>query len=279
MKYDGCTTANSPRGLSLIELLIAIGILGVTMMLIAAAFPAGVAMSIAVSDETTAGAVFQDAMSVIRDNYKISRIPGPDLPSGTYTVIPDEYLSWDSSIPGYNLPATGLGRRKREYEIAGQSSTFSWSALIRRESATTSPMGNLCHVIIIVSRQPTGNPNFLDEARANSVIPELRSVPCISSDPTVRTIEVDSSVDPLELVPLTHFERVPSAGYIIDSTAGTAYLIISRNNNDTVTLLTQSPAGVNHDFWLIPGPYDSVGGNYGRVSPAIRIFQTTLYWP
>ncbi|MBA7553771.1 hypothetical protein ES705_46370 [subsurface metagenome] len=46
-------------GLSLVELLIAIGILGVGMVLIGAAFPAGVAMSIAVSDETTSQAVFQ----------------------------------------------------------------------------------------------------------------------------------------------------------------------------------------------------------------------------
>ena len=92
-------------GLSLIEILIAIGILAVTMMLIAAAFPAGVAMSIAVSDETTAGAVFQDALSIIRDNYSVSEITDwlisnptdPPLPGTTdYSLISNLYLGQDS---------------------------------------------------------------------------------------------------------------------------------------------------------------------------------------
>ena len=57
-----CDKRSFACGLSLVEILIAIGIMGVTMALIGAAFPAGVMRSIAVSDETTSQAVFQKAV-------------------------------------------------------------------------------------------------------------------------------------------------------------------------------------------------------------------------
>ena len=270
------------KGLSLIEIMIAIGILAVSMMLIAAAFPAGVAMSIAVSDETTSQSVFQEALSVIRDNYKISVIPVANRPTDTYTVIPDNYLSWNGSAY--------VGEwQDRQY---GDNGIFSWSALIRR-SATAGPMGNLCHVIVVVSRQPSGGPRFVpdptvggdeDDEATWTGIPELKRVLCTDSDTTARTITVDPGNDSLEPDDLPYFARMPNTGYMIDGDTGIPYSIISRNEgtNNTVTLLTTPPDDIDTDpdpryFWIIPGEYD--GTNYGRVSPAVRVFQATLYLP
>lgn len=249
-------------GLSLVELLIAIGILAVSMMLIAAAFPAGVAMSIAVSDETTSQSVFQEAVAVIRDNYSVSAPPTGTLTTTEYNVIPDADVG-------------GLANRQ-----FGTSGLFAWSALIKRIPGSA-PMGNLCRVIVVVSRKPLGNPDYINEDYSTSGLPELRSVLCVDSTPTARTIEVDTTADASEPDPsTTPFDRVPSADYMIDGQTGIAYSIISRNDDDnTVTLLTTppDPADVNHDFWVIPGEHD--GSDYGRVSPAIRVFQTTLYLP
>ena len=181
MRYEPPRNGNRAKGLSLVELLIAIGIMGVTMLLIGGAFPAGVAMSIAVSDEATSQAVFQKALTVIRDNYKISEIPVTGRPDSTHAVIPDDYLSWNGS--SYDLPATGLGRDNRVYEIAGQPSNFSWSAMIRLADPTATagvgPMGNLCQVVVVVSRRPSANATFM---------PNLQSVTCTDSSDTGRTL-------------------------------------------------------------------------------------------
>ena len=250
-------------GLSLIELLIAIGIMGVSMMLIAAAFPAGVAMSIAVSDETTAQAVFQEALSQIKDQVVRSEIT-PDA-SNNLVLLPDS---------AFTDPAADEARK------FDQGGIFSWAALIRPfDDTANGPKGKLCQVVIVVSRKPSGSADFKDGSGATGPIPELRSVPCINSDPNARTITVDSGVDPSES-PLTYFQRVPSETYMIDGQTGITYTTISRNDDETVTVLSEPPDDVNtdpRDFWLIPGPYD--GSDYGLSSPGIRVFQAMLYLP
>ena len=274
MSYEPPRNANRAKGLSLVELLIAIGIMGVTMLLIGAAFPAGVAMSIAVSDEATSQAVFQKALTVIRDNYSISKITVDfgvaELPgSGNYILIKDAYLGKDGT--GNYDAAEGLANRK-----FATNSTFSWSAMIRRMS-TTGPRGNLCQVVIVVSRRPNTSPSFDVEGGGTSTLPELRSVTCTGSSVltapppppvTAKTLIIDS----------TDFSLVPNGGYIIDETTGTAYIIVSRNNNDdTATLLSEPPLDTDltsgRNFWVIPGP------NSGLNSPSIRVFQAMLYLP
>ncbi len=256
-------------GLSLVELLIAIGILGVAMTLIGAAFPAGVAMSIAVSDETTAQSVFQQAVGVIRDNYSVAKITndsgaGELAPDTEYDVVKDDYLGINSS--GVYDAEEGVSNRKYEFE-EDKESNFSWSVLMRRMAAS-GPMGNLCQVVIVVSRRPSGSPNFImDDGGGDSELPELRRVNCTASDEPARTLDINDGL-------------VPNSGYIIDATTGTAYIIVSRDNNKVVTLgkpPSNADIGGNRDFWLVPGPYD--GSNYGRKSPAIRVFQALLYLP
>ena len=248
-------------GLSLIELLIAIGIMGVSMMLIAAAFPAGVAMSIAVSDETTAQAVFQEALSEIKDQVVRSEIT-PDA-SNNLVLLPDGAFS-DSD-------------EARKFDEGG---LFSWAALIRPVEDDGVPairlMETLCQVIIVVSRKPSGSQKFEDETGTDGiVIPELRSVYCNDSNTSTRTITVDAN-----------FNLVPNNCYLIDGKTGITYLIISRNEGavNTVTVLSEPPDDVNSDprnFWLVPGPYEGSGASrtYGLSSPAIRLFQAMLYLP
>ena len=253
MKYAVETTARFAKGLSLIEIMIAIGILAVSMMLIAAAFPAGVAMSIAVSDETTSQAVFEEAISVIQDEYSVSKPPTGTLNNTEYKVISDDDIG---------------GSENRKF---GTTEIFSWSALIRQMEAT-GPMGNLCQVIIVVSRQPSGSLSFDNNGSGTSTIPELCSVNCTgTADERMLTI-ADAG----------EFDSVPSAGYIIDSQTGAIYSIISRNEgppSDTVTLLTALPNDISpgRDFWVVPGPYD--GSYYSQSSPAVRVFNAMLYLP
>ena len=279
------TNLHSARGLTLVELLVAIGIMGISMMLIAAAFPAGVAMSVAVSDETTAQAVFQHALGVIRDKYSAARIndwaarpendQAPMLPGAYYEAIPDLYLGLDSG----GAWDADEGRANRVYQaIAGRNSLFSWTGLIRR-AGSSGPMGNLFHVVIIVSRRPgTGGqfvPNFPNDAEAMGVrsdIPELRSLWCVGSDAGARILTIDGADSHL----------LSSNGYIIDSETGQAYLITGVDGN-RVTVLSVPPepgeisSGDPRVFWIIPGPFES--GKYGRHSPAVRVFEAMLYLP
>ena len=256
----------SAAGLSLVELLIAIGILGVTMMLIGAAFPAGVMMSIAVSDETTGQSVFQQAVGVIRDNYsvgeaeawKTGHASAPDPPgSSEYGLVGDVYLGKDAS-DDYD-PDEGEDNRIYEFE-EDQESNFSWSVLMKR-MGTSGPMGNLCQLVVVVSRRPSGSPSFNKQGGGTSALPELRSVNCTGSEPDARTLTIG-----------TGSSLVPNDGYIIDGTTGTAYIIVSRDNNTVVTLGTP-PSGAAGDFWVVPGP------NNGPKPPAIRVFQVMLYLP
>lgn len=250
-------------GLSLIELLIAIGIMGVSMMLIAAAFPAGVAMSIAVSDETTAQAVFQKAMAEIRDQVVRSEIT-PDA-SNNLVLLPDS---------AFSDPAADEARK---FDQAG---LFSWAALIRPfDDTANGPKGKLCQVVIVVSRKPSGSAKFEDETGTDGiVIPELRSVHCDDSNTSTRTIKLASTAN---------FDLVGPDSYIIDGQTGIAYAILSRNedgSDNTVTVLSEPPDDVNSDprnFWVVPGPYEGSGPSrsYGLSSPGIRVFQAMLYLP
>ena len=246
-------------GLSLVELLIAIGIMGVTMVLIGAAFPAGVAMSIAVSDETTSQAVFQKALTVIRDNYSLTDGAGPPG-TAQYDVIADLYLGKD----GTSVYNADVGLANRVYEIAGQPSNFSWSAMIRRMAAGANPgpMGNLCQVVVVASRQ-----KYKENAADNPILPELQSVDCTAVSTSARTMTMNGSV--------------PNGGYIIDEATGTAYIIVSRNEapvgdpvGDTVTVLSEPPSNApGKTFWMVPGPSNN------SKSPSIRVFQAMLYLP
>ncbi len=286
--------SNYPKGLSLVELLIAIGILGVVMMLIAAAFPAGVAMSVAVSDDTTAQNVFQKGLGVVRDNYSIADVSDwlalnptdPDLPSDAeYSVVSDLYLGKDG---GYDETE---GEDNRQY---GNSGMFSWSLLMTRAD-NAGPMGNLCQAVVVISRKGLGGGRYVpdptvdgdeDDDTTWSEIPELRRVVCTGSNPDARTLTIH----------VDDFELVPSNGYIIDGETGIAYHIISRNpgDPDTVTVFSVPPddddikngpdvestdgdTGQGRYFWVIPGEYAS--GRYGRRSPAVRLFQTAMYLP
>ncbi|MBA7556854.1 hypothetical protein ES705_49577 [subsurface metagenome] len=131
----------------------------------------------------------------------------------------------------------------------------------------------------MVSRRPSGSPNFKDDGNNDSTLPELRSVVC--DDSSVSATSPPTTAKTLT-IRTSDFGLVPNGGYIVDSVTGTAYIIISRNdNNDTVTLLTEPPLDSDissgRDFWVIPGPES--GGNYGPKSPAIRVFQAMLYLP
>src|SRR3989337_231398 len=118
------------------------------MILIAAAFPAGVAMSIAISDETTAQAVFQEALAVIRDNYSVVKIPPANLaPTSNYDLIPNQYLGQDA---GSYVEARGADNRRFD-----ENGLFSWSVLMKRMQSS-GPMGNLFQVVVVVSRKPSG---------------------------------------------------------------------------------------------------------------------------
>ncbi len=235
-------------GLSLVELLIAIGILGVTMMLIGAAFPAGVAMSIAVSDETTSQAVFQKALAEIKANLSSS---------GIAAVAPNPL-----TVVDYNV----LGTTEEEILESRQltdTSPFSWAALVRPlDDSNTGPMGNLCQVVVVVSRQ-----KIKKDTSGNVLLPDLQSVNCTGSEPDARTLTIG-----------TGSSMVPNGGYIIDETTGTAYIIVSWDEGSKkVMTLSTPPSGATGNFWVVPGPYD--GTNYGRKSPAIRVFQAMLYLP
>ena len=73
---------------------------------------------------------------------------------------------------------------------------------------------------------------------------------------------------------------MPSNGYIIDSETGQPYLITGLDY-DQVTVLSEPPGITPPDrrlFWVVPGPYEG-GGNYGRRSPAVAVFEATLYLP
>ena len=139
------------------------------------------------------------------------------------------------------------------------NSSFSWSALVRR-MGTAGPMGNLCQVVVVVSRQ-----KIEKDSGGNVVLPNLQSVNCTVSDPDARTLTVSGSV--------------PNGGYIIDETTGTAYIIVSRNEGPPVTVVTLSTPpnnadiGGSRDFWVIPGT------NNSPKSPSIRVFQALLYLP
>jgi hypothetical protein len=216
-------------------------------------------MSIAISDETTSQSVFQDAVGVIRDNYSVAAPPTGPLTNTEYNLIPDGDLDKSGNA------ADGLKNRK--FDTTG---VFSWSALIR-QIGTTGPSGNLCQVIVVVSRQPSGSPDFV----GSSTIPELCSVNCTASDDDARTITIKTS----------DFDLVPNSGYIIDGETGITYSIISRNDgvSKTVTLLTEGPSNADiagdRDFWVVPGPQDGSSGGYGLSSPAVRVFQTMVYLP
>lgn len=297
MKEHLPTRADWAGGLTLVEILIAIGIMGIAMMLIAAAFPAGVAMSVAVSEETTSEMVFQQALGVIREKYSATKIdaytrdPGNDQPRplprlDNYDQLPDLYLGLNKqntwlTTESFRSAGEANGRDNRIYRFDGTTaSAFSWSAIIRR-MGNSGPMGNLFHVVVVVSRRPARVssfvPNFPDDAETMGIrsgIPELRWVWCVGSDAGARTLTVHSGDRHL----------LTSNGYIIDEETGQVYLITGVDD-EQITVLSEPPeygeisSTDPRVFWVVPGPYDDSRSRYGRHSPAVGVFEAMLYLP
>jgi prepilin-type N-terminal cleavage/methylation domain-containing protein len=224
---------------SLMEVLIAVGVLAVGMLFIASVFPAGLYWTTITTERTIAPIAAEDAFATI----KLYGINIPVLSSTSQTQIESVSSIYSGE---YGYPSYGGIETKKYW----------WSAICRK----VDPL-DPCNVqiTIFVSRKVgsgTQYPNTIDPNRPVAV---KIAVALVGSD-----LQITSAVD----------RTLINDGYtVVDDSKGDIYRVLERYRlpNDNIIRLDKNWQGASTgSVWVIPPP---VGG--GR-SPCIAVYQKMM---
>ena len=225
------------RGFSIVEVLMAVGVLAVGMLFVAGVFPVGIYFATISAERTTAAVVADEAFAKIK-LYGID-IDDPNLVS-EWCVDFNDVAAETIAEREYLYPSTGIKGEKQ----------YCWSAICRDADASNS---GLVQVTVFVSRKTS----------AGSVYP--------------KAVKVDvTGVDGGNELKITGDKTYINDGSrIVDDNMGIIYRVLERYaSNDEVILLDKR--WVDDDgngagsMWVVPPP---VGG--GRY-PCIAVYQRAI---
>jgi prepilin-type N-terminal cleavage/methylation domain-containing protein len=163
MKFEIVNSKLRP-GFSLVEVLMAIGILTIALVMVGTSFPVGVAMTTNVAERTIAAVVADEAFAKMRI-YNIN------LNSGNWTkpVVPIPFSSGQTTQQKWlpytevvlnPIPATEFAYPSDPAMIAKNESVYYWSALCRRELDSAGNPTRQVRVVVFVSRKAGINTRF-----------------------------------------------------------------------------------------------------------------------
>ena len=227
-------------GFSLIEILLAIGTLGIGMLFIAGTFLTGIHFSTIATERTTAAVAADEAFAKIRlYGINLANLAADQLES------PETLRSIDPNEFAY--PSVDIDVSQRQYY---------WSALCRR--ANSNPVSRLVQVTVFVSRKTSSA--ALYRGGAGRPIPMKVAISGAGGNNLLTITEPDK-------------KTWINDGYtIVDNETGQMYRVVERTADqpDMIRLdrpWQGSPAG---SVWVVPPP---TGG--GR-RPNIAIYQKVI---
>jgi prepilin-type N-terminal cleavage/methylation domain-containing protein len=238
-------------GFSLIEVLIAIMVLGIGLLMIAAIFPVGGNWTRQSTEETVAQSIAHTAVSLIQRRYGQTGDGAMALASAS-----DQALSTLIALPGL----TDFPAAERCYQFGsatpfpaqtpGQCAYF-WTALVHKPAAEAGE-GRSLDLYILVFHKGAVEQIF---SAAATELPGIRA----SGDGFVPTVTA---------VPVTQANPVRPGEYALGEQSGTIYRRIVNSNAQADF---QPQIGMKDSRLLIAPPADGTA-----VSPLVYVYQTTL---
>lgn len=281
------------RGFSLLEVLLAMFILGIGLVMVATIFPVGANWTRQASEDSVAQTVALNAVSVIKDAYSSTGINSTSLasstsPQGTAT-------SSVVAIPGL----TNLSISQRCYRYGNDTPfpvsnpivcTYYWTALIRpvpvaTGQATTGP-GRAYDLYILVFRKGDANHTFTPSGKLfdsnNAAFLNYSSgdeVTVVRDPPGAVTnfTGYDGKYEPTVIhhaysagtSAVNGTDAIPPIGYIgIGTTSGTVFRQVYDYKNNVAA---PRPATAGNEDVIFAPPADGTSG-----SPLVYVYQTTV---
>lgn len=265
--------ARGRAGFSLVEILMAVMILGVGMIMIASVFPVGANWARQNIEETIGSIVAKNAVGIIQTRYTAANL---DTVDNTIQAIP--------GIVGPNplLPlverAYAFGKEPAYPATDPTNANYFWTALIRRSGGANSTSDTFDLYILVFNRNDPNQifrstnsdgdpfPSGVTEVTGARALTNELNIPCVIQTPTVDRTGENTFLFPL---PPIQFGTVRGllGSQLIEQNTGNVYRVIDNDYKVNSTL----PSAANPiSFFHVP-PADD-----GSVSPLVYIYQTTI---
>jgi prepilin-type N-terminal cleavage/methylation domain-containing protein len=276
------------RGFSLVEVLLAIFILGIGMIMVASVFPVGADWTRQTTEDTVAQAIAQNAFTVIETHYG----PGGDRPELGINVG-NTVLSGATPFQLQPLPGlTNIPIGERAYQFGSNNPfpasnpagcTYFWTALCRLNPAHNNGAGAISpaaafkyDVYILVFRKGAAEHVFTPVVGKD--IAGVRNYPAEDFVPAVWSVAYNAGQHDPARTPMV-YNAVPPVGEIgVGVVSGTVF----RQGIDAPTAVDFTAAGAGG---AVAKPAVKTGGENVIYSPAadgttasplIYVYQTTL---
>lgn len=288
----GSTSAASRRGagFSLMEVLLAVMILGIGLIMVAAVFPVGATWTRQNAEETVAGIVARNAVSIIQSRYTQA---GLSNVGNLLIALPG--INDDANHPSLPLSerAYDFGRNT-PYPCANPSqANYYWTALIR-QSGVGSQAGNpgvpvnLQHsydLYVLVFRKgdigqqfsyENNNGELADSRNRNNEI----GVPYVAQV-TIANMQRATPTNPQNTLTLSlsgslndssrsGVNQVVGSQVVLQET-GQVFRVLSAQNGSTLVVNSEPPIGLINPHLLYVPAADGT-----TVSPLVYVYQTTI---
>jgi len=305
MKNALATTRLTPRhrparrAFSLVEVLVAIGILGLGLIMVASIFPVGADWTRQNIDESIAAQLARNAAALIQSKYTATDLTSATGLQSPYTMV--------QAIPGLTQSASGTDMPKltiyeRAFQYGSSSSVMTdprnaqyfWTALIRLTPGTISfdhitaancPTYRQFDLYILVFKKGDLKQQFTTAATALLPMDSAAAIPtytwasttCSFGHTRVRSTDSPTTLDetfvPLVLV-TSKFNDVPMGSQAIGTISGTVFRTIPSspytNLGVTMTDGNTPPTSFLEPVAFVP-PADGT-----TRSPLIYIYQTKV---
>ena len=237
---------SSNNGFSLIEVLLAVGIIAVGMLFIAGVFPVGIHFTTIASERTIAAVVADEAFAKIR-LYGVADFNSWPVPPVVACV--------DYSVVSFGVVNPVEFAYPSDPNIDISDKQFYWSALCRRV-VDPDPNSRLVQVTVFVCRK-IGSGTMYRGWATNWPVPVPVGVPVV---PAPDTLQIDQP---------TYIND----GYtIVDNQTGQIYRVLERDAVVPDRIILDRPwlGSPTGSVWVIPPPIG--GGRY----PCIAIYQRVI---
>jgi len=255
-------------GFSLLEVLMAVGILAVGMLFIAGVFPVAIHLSTIATEQTMASVAAEEAFAKVRifgrddpcvpnDNINLSKLHKDELMD--FNSISDVFpMVKDMQLYEFAYPSTGSDIKGKQYY---------WSALCR----LIDEQNRLVQVTVFVSRKTSPDLKYYDPHYSSDVSTNGKVWPMVG--------EVDwptaGKNNELRIDIAKEVSFINDGCTLVDNETGEIYRVLKRYpypNDDTIVLDKdwKGGAGSDAEVWVVPPP---VAG--GR-SPCVAVYQKII---
>jgi prepilin-type N-terminal cleavage/methylation domain-containing protein len=247
-------------GFSLIEVLMAVGILTVGLLMVAGTFPVGIHL-VAVSTERTLGAVASD------EAFAKIRLYGSQMNLSSVTLNPtDIQKTFDFNDVFTNYAPVGTKINPVEFEYPSTTDPqidkrYSWSALFRFSNVNDAKQ---CQITVFASREVSNALQYYGQTATTYA-------PSGTSDwPLPVIINKSGSLGTSYMNVGADIKYFADDSVIVDDATGKIYRVIELDHSNSYINLDRKLEDTVTNIWVVPVP---IGGG---KNPCVGVYQRII---